>query len=197
MPQTTLPLLAKVWFLAVAPAIILDAIFVLMRPQSVDVPHPLAEVFPFTYWTIYAQYDRRYAANDDAFVVVHSWLKLVEVVMGFFAVLCSLWNIQSHAIKLAIVVSLMTLYKTVLYCLIDIVEGGKYTHHNTLQDRLIMLIAPWSLWFIVPSIILHQCFRALAVANVARQAAPKAAASRHQQQERHQGNKNHKGSKMN
>ncbi|KAG5475344.1 hypothetical protein LSCM1_03457 [Leishmania martiniquensis] len=195
MPQATLPLLAKVWFLATAPAVIVDSIFVLMRPQRADVPHPLAEVVPFTYWTMYAQYDRRYTANEDAFVVVQSWMNLAEVAMGVCALFLSMCNRQSDAIKLTIVVALMTLYKTVLYCLVDVAEGFKYTRHNPFQDRLTMLIAPWSLWIITPSILLYQCFRAPAVENVPCTSKPKAVASPHPQQHRQQGHKNHKGGK--
>ncbi|CAG9576712.1 conserved hypothetical protein [Leishmania major strain Friedlin] len=196
MPQATVPLLAKIWFLAVAPVVILDAIFVLTRAKSVNLPHPLAEVVPFRYWAIYAQYDRRYAANDDSFVVVQSWLNLVEVAVGLFVTLLAICDAQNVAIKLAIVVCLMTLYKTVFYCLIEIAEGGKYTRHNTVQEKLTMLIAPLSVWIVVPSLILRQCFRALAVASVPGPFKPKAAASQHHQQ-KYFGNSNNQGKKKN
>ncbi|AIN99490.1 hypothetical protein LPMP_271080 [Leishmania panamensis] len=195
MPQAALPLLAKVWFLAVVPLIVVDAIFVLTRAKSVDLPHPLAEVVPFKYWTVYAQYDRRYAANDDAFVVVQSWLNLVEAMMGLFVTLSALCNAQNLAIKLAIVVSLMTLYKTVIYCLIDIAEGGKYTHHITFHEQLTMLIAPLSVWIVFPTIILYQCFRALAIANVSGTSKQKTTVPQHHQQRKHSANDHYPGKK--
>ncbi|CBZ28207.1 conserved hypothetical protein [Leishmania mexicana MHOM/GT/2001/U1103] len=197
MPQATLPLLAKIWFLAVTPVVVLDSIFVLTRAKSVNLPHPLAEVFPFKYWVLYAQYDRRYAANNDPFVVVQSWLNLVEVAMGLFVTLFAVCNAQNLAIKLSIVVCLMTLYKTVLYCLMEIAEGGKHTRHNTFQEKLTMLIAPLSLWVIVPSLILLQCFRALAVANVPAPSKPKATASQQHQQQKHHDNSNNQAKKKN
>ncbi|CAC9499470.1 conserved hypothetical protein [Leishmania infantum JPCM5] len=197
MPQAALPLLAKIWFLVVAPVVILDAIFVLTRAKSVNLPHPLAEVVPFRYWAIYARYDRRYAANDDPFVVVQSWLNLVEVAMGLFVTLLAICDAQNLAIKLAIVVCLMTLYKTVFYCLIEIAEGGKHTRHNTVSEKLTMLIAPLSVWILVPSLILRQCFRALAVASVPGSFKPKATVSQHYQQQKHHGNNNNQGKKKN
>ncbi|GET89757.1 hypothetical protein, conserved [Leishmania tarentolae] len=195
MPQATLPLLAKIWFLAVTPIIIVDAIFVLTRAKSANVPHPLAEVVPFRYWTIYAQYDRRYAANNDPFVVVQSWLNLVEMAMGLLVTLFAMCRAQNIAIKLAIVVCLMTLYKTVFYCLVEIAEGGKYTQHNTLQEKLTVLIAPLSVWIVVPSVIVRQCFRALAVTNVPGTSRPKATASQQQSSPKSHGSGNNQPKK--
>lgn len=166
MQQATLPLLATVWFVVLAPIVVIDGIFVLTRATSPGGAHPLGDTVPFSYWAIYAKYDRRYAPNDDAFVVAQSWLNIVEVVMGLLTALLGLCKVNNLAIKLAIVVNMMTLYKTVMYYLIDIAENGKYTHHNTFQEQLLMVILPSSFWIIIPCIILRQCFRALNVAQV-------------------------------
>ncbi|KAK7198103.1 Emopamil binding protein [Novymonas esmeraldas] len=197
MPQATLPLFPKIWFLLSAPVVVVDAIFVLMRANSVDVPHPLADTPPFKYWLIYAEHDHRYAPNDDAFVVLQSWLNLVEVALGLLVALLALGRAQNAAIKLAIVVSLMTLYKTVIYLGIDVVEGSKYTKHNTLQDQVLMFVIPSSVWLVASSVILRQCFSALVVANVPGPVRTKSAASQQpkqqqqqQQQQQHSPNEN-------
>ncbi|KAG5501461.1 hypothetical protein JKF63_03290 [Porcisia hertigi] len=197
MPQATLSLLAKVWFLAVTPICVVDSIFVFTRAKSVHQPHPLAEMVPFKYWTIYAQYDRRYAANDDVFVVVQSLLNLLEVTMGLFVVLLAFCNARNLSIKLAMIVSVMTLYKTLCYVLVDFAEGGKYTRHNTLFELSALVIAPLSVWIIVPAIIICQCSRALSVANVPGPSKSRAYAYQNNQQQKQQGNVNTQGKKRN
>jgi len=87
--SVTLPTLAKCWFLVVAPIVAIDATFVLYRASNANEPHPLGETIPFKYWTTYAVYDRRYAPNDDAFVVAQSWMNGIEVLLGLVAVLLS------------------------------------------------------------------------------------------------------------
>ncbi|KPA80928.1 hypothetical protein ABB37_04328 [Leptomonas pyrrhocoris] len=166
MPQAGLPLLAAVWFSAVAPVVLIDGIFVLTRSLHAKVPHPLSEVFPFKYWLIYARYDRRYGPNDDAFVIAQSWLNLVEVVLGLLAVLLSLRRASNAAVKLGILVATMTMYKTVLYFMLDVAEEGRYTKHNTLIDQLTMVVIPSSFWIIVPAVIIKQCFGVLALTSV-------------------------------
>ncbi|KAL7697048.1 hypothetical protein N2W54_001268 [Lotmaria passim] len=166
MPQAGLPLLAAVWFSAVAPVVLVDGIFVLTRSLDASVPHPLSQVFPFKYWLIYAEYDRRYGPNDDAFVVAQSWLNLVEVALGLLAVLLSFCRANNAAVKLALLVATMTLFKTVLYYVLDIVEDGKYTKHNTFFEQLTMVIIPSSFWIIIPAVIIKKCFAVLTLVNV-------------------------------
>ncbi|ORC91697.1 uncharacterized protein TM35_000052930 [Trypanosoma theileri] len=162
MPR--LPLLAQFWFLVSAPVVIIDAIFVCMRSKLGDTPHPLADTPPFNYWMIYATYDQRYAPNDDAFVVVQSWLNLLEVFLGLLAVLLSWRGNPSCSIKLALIVSVMTLYKTIMYLLMDVVEGGKYTHHNEPMDTLKMVVLPSLVWVVMPAVVIMQCVRRLSFA---------------------------------
>jgi hypothetical protein len=166
MPQAGLPLLAAVWFSAVAPVVVVDGLFVLTRSLDPAVPHPLRDVLPFNYWMMYAQYDHRYGPNDDAFVIAQSWLNLVEVGLGLLVVLLSLCHAKNAAVKLAILVAMMTLYKTVLYFALDIAEEGKYTKHNNFFEQLTMVVIPSSFWIIVPAIIIKKCLRVLALTNV-------------------------------
>lgn len=191
MPQAGLPLLAAVWFSVVAPVVVVDGVFVLTRSLDVNIPHPLSEVVPFKYWLIYAQYDRRYAPNNDAFVVAQSWLNLVEVALGLVAVMLGLLRANNAAVKLAILVATMTLFKTVLYYVLDIVEEGLYTKHNTFAEQFAMVIVPSSFWIIVPAVIIKQCFRILTLVHVPeKKGKAKAAQQQQQQQPNHAQNSN-------
>ncbi|EPY24526.1 hypothetical protein STCU_07136 [Strigomonas culicis] len=160
MAAAKLPLLASIWFAVVAPVVLVDGIFVLKRQPvgAADLTHPLAETFPFNYWLIYEKYDRRYAPNDDAFVVAQSYMNMIEVVLGLVTLALSLVGEHSCSIKLAFTVALMTFYKTVLYFLMDVVEGGIYTHHNTQQEQFLYVILPSSFWILIPGIIMKMCW---------------------------------------
>ncbi|EPY38735.1 hypothetical protein AGDE_05194 [Angomonas deanei] len=154
MPPAQLPLIAKIWFALVTPIVLIDGLFVLNRqPVGSNAPHPLANTVPFNFWLIYEKYDRRYAPNDDAFVVAQSYLNLMEIALGLVAIALSFLKKDDLAIKLAALVCCMTFYKTVLYFVMDIVEGGKYTKHNSMKDQIQFVIIPSSFWLIVPAYI--------------------------------------------
>lgn len=159
MAKVTVPKLALLWYALVTPVVIIDAIFVLQRSKSG--PHPLAEVVPFNFWVLYAEYDKRYSPNDDAFVVVQSYLNLVEVTLGVLVLLLALFRSRLPAVKLSLVVSAMTIYKTVMYFAMDVVEGGKYTAHNSIPNQLMMVMVPSSFWVVIPSIIFAKCWSQL------------------------------------
>ncbi|KEG11600.1 hypothetical protein DQ04_02451020 [Trypanosoma grayi] len=163
--------LAQFWLLLTAPVVLIDAVFVLTRAASPDEPHPLANTPPFSFWELYATYDRRYGPNDDAFVVVQSWLNLLEIVLGVFSVVLTWKGDACRSVKLALIVSVMTAYKTVLYLALDVAEGGKYTRHNTALDMLTMVLLPSSLWIAVPTVVALQCLRRLS-ATAGRGATP-------------------------
>lgn len=175
MAVASLSKLALVWFTLVTPIVLIDGIFVLTRaPASAsDHTHPLADTIPFKYWTIYAQYDRRYSSNDDAFVVAQSYLNLAEVALGMVAVVLEV-ALKAHgaALKLAIVVCMMTLYKTIIYYVMDVVEGGTYTKHNSPREQFLMVTLPSSFWVIVPAFIMKQCFDSLVATNRAKARKP-------------------------
>ncbi|RNF08217.1 cholestenol Delta-isomerase [Trypanosoma conorhini] len=172
MATLELPLLAKLWFLLTAPVVLIDGVFVLTRSSSPSVPHPLADTPPFNWWVLYATYDRRYAPNDDAFVVVQSWMNMLEVALGILALVLSHRGSVVEGLQLALVVSVMTLYKTVLYLAMEVVEGGKYTKHNSTFDTLMMTVLPSSFWIIVPAMLIVQCGRRLSGAVPGSKAAP-------------------------
>lgn len=160
--------LAIVWFVLTAVVVGIDLTFVLYRPAyvpgaAVQPAHPLATTFPFDSWVLYSTFDHRYAVNDDAFVVVQSYCNLIEVVVQLLAVVLSLAGAYSTSHKLALVVSMMTLYKTVMYGLMEHVEGGKFTHHNETKDLILMVVIPSSFWILIPAILAKRSWSALTV----------------------------------
>lgn len=166
MPATVvMPSLATAWFVMTFPIVIIDAAYVLLRapPGTYADPlrHPFGDVLPLSLWNLYAEHDHRYASNDDAFVVAQSYLNLAEAALGLLALMVALLGFYRAGLVTAIVVSLMTVYKTVIFFLMDFVEKGKFTNHNSLEDKIKFIWAPSSFWIIIPSIILVQCFGAL------------------------------------
>ncbi|EAN79146.1 Emopamil binding protein, putative [Trypanosoma equiperdum] len=165
MEKPRLPTVATAWLLLTAPVVLLDAVFVLNRPKTPDTPHPLGELVLFQPWTVYATYDRRYAPNEDAFVVAQSWMNLLEVTLGLLALLLSFSGYWKSAIKLAAVVSVMTFSKTLLYFVMDFVEGGEYTRHIGYLDKLLMVLLPSSVWIIAPFFTAIRCLQSLSQAG--------------------------------
>nr|CCC94763.1 unnamed protein product [Trypanosoma congolense IL3000] len=156
------PAVAAWWFLLTAPVVVLDAFFVLTRSDSRGMEHPFGKVWVLRPWTLYAKYDMRYAPNDDAFVVAQSWVNLLEVALGLAAVVLSAGRRTECALKVAVCVSVMTLGKTVLYFVMDVVEKGKYTNHVRWLDKVFMVIMPSLLWIAVPALIAFKCLQCLA-----------------------------------
>ncbi|KAG8345592.1 hypothetical protein TRVL_03581 [Trypanosoma vivax] len=164
-PSTGFPFIVTVWFLVAAPVVTLDAVFVLNRPPSRGLTHPLANISLMRLWVAYAEFDHRYAANDDGFVVAQSWLNFAEAALGLVAVILSVGQHVETALKLALVTSVMTLSKTVLYLLMDVVEGSRYTRHIGFMEKVFVVLLPSSLWIIFPALVTLECSRRLALAG--------------------------------
>lgn len=167
-----MPFLATLWFMATTPIVMVDAIFVLTRalPESCADPriHPLEKYFPFKLWSVYASYDNRYYPNDDAFVTVQSYLNLLEVILGLLAVVLTLLKFHRAGLGLGMIVSVMTVYKTVMYFLMELMEDGKYTKHNTMMENSIMVWLPSSFWIVIPTINFFQIFSSYSKYTISR-----------------------------
>lgn len=146
--------LSVLWLLVSIPIVIIDATFVLNRPWTLEQTTP-----PFSLWVTYTKYDKRYADAVDGFVRLQSWLNLVEVALQGLAVM-------TDSVKLAAAVSLMTLYKTVMYFGMEEADYGKYTKHNSFEDWLLMVGIPSAFWIVMPAYVLWDCARQLHVAPV-------------------------------
>lgn len=163
--RIVMPRTATFWFIITLPIVLIDGAYVLLRapPGTYLDPsiHPYADTLPLSLWNTYAAHDHRYQSNDDAFVVAQTYLNFVEAALGLVALCVALLGFYRLGLATAIIVSLMTVYKTVIFFLMDVVEGGKFTKHNTFQEKLTVIWLPSSLWIIIPSIIILQCFNAL------------------------------------
>lgn len=166
MPATImLPTLAIFWLLSMIFVIPIDAVYVLLRAAPGESPdpafHPYGEMRPISWWNTYAAYDHRYRPNDDVFVVVQAYLNLAELVIGYVAVTVGILGYHRTGLGMTIAVSIMTIYKTVIYFMMDIVDGGMYTNHNSFAAKTMMITFPASIWIVVPAMIVFQCFTAL------------------------------------
>lgn len=157
-----LPTLVNTWFVVTSIVVAIDAAFVLLRPATLP-GGALSETQPFSTWGIYAQNDKRYAALDDGWVVLQSYLNIGEVALQLAAVALSVAGATQAAVKVAAAVSLATLYKTVIYFGMEIAEGGKYTSHLTPVGLFVNVILPSSFWIIIPALILRHCLNRLAL----------------------------------
>ena len=160
--------LAYFWFILATFTVLIDLTYVLTRPKApaTSAEHPLASTFPFSGWTLYTQFDKRYAPNDDAFVVVQSWCNAGECVLQLLAVMASLASAYAFAHKVTVVVCVMVTYKTIMYALMEFADGSKFTQHNTTKDLLTMVVIPSSFWIIVPLILLKRSINALSLRPV-------------------------------
>jgi len=78
----------------------------------------------------------------------------VEVILGFIVLILNARNSPRTA-ALAFTVSLMTLWKTVLYCLqyTDLCGGGTYHSHNDAFTNFLYLWLPNGIWVVVPFLV--------------------------------------------
>ena len=155
--------LSVLWLLVSIPIVLIDATFVMSRPESLG-----ATTLPFSGWVLYTQYDKRYADAVDGFVRMQSWLNYVEVALQGVAVMLD-------SVKLALLVSVMTLYKTVMYFLMEEADHGKFTKHNTTVDWLKMVFIPSLFWIVFPAYVAWDCLRKLQVVGALPTGKPKRA----------------------
>jgi hypothetical protein len=109
----------RIWLIVSAIIVIYDASYVLLRPLSMRGGKLFSIFFPYE---LYTQYDTLYANLTDSFVVIQSWLNIVEAALLFIAVYlsnstCIIKNL-SGAI-LSIVTSAFVYWKTVIFLIYD------------------------------------------------------------------------------
>jgi hypothetical protein len=141
-----------------------DGLFVLMRPRSLpggDLASSGLLAHIFQGWHTYIQVDKRYADMEDAFVVLQSYLNMFEIAVGFLAVALSLSGARVMAHRVAIVISAITMEKTILYLALDYAEGLKYTKHNDTFTLVTMWLIPSCLWILFPLMVIVSSFSRL------------------------------------
>lgn len=144
-----IPKWLNVWLVVSSLVVIYDASYVLLRPATMEG----GELFRyFSGYALYIKYDTLYGNLTDSFVVIQSWLNLVEVSLILAAVLLSLSACPIKKLVSALVVlasSAFVFWKTVIYVL--------YSHDFTTEavknltpDALLCFVIPSSLWIIFP-----------------------------------------------
>jgi adiponectin receptor len=113
------PLWIKIWLFASSLVVCWDFSFVLNRPDSMK-GGPLN--FLFKPYELYVTIDTMYGDLNDRFVVLQSYLNIIEVIMNFIAFFLLISKSKSAQFAgsfLAIFSLSCTFWKTVLYTFYD------------------------------------------------------------------------------
>ncbi|CAG5117263.1 unnamed protein product [Candidula unifasciata] len=167
--KTQLAAWILIWFYITAIICTWDATFIMMRPYSLP-GGSLASL-----WYLYKYYvtvDQRYMDTSDAFVFAQSLLNYVEVVFNIITIYMH-YRSSRHTPTLAFTVSVMTMWKTVLYFLMfsELCTGGQYRTGNTFLQELFLVVIPNIIWIVVPLCVMYSLWKQLTPAET-RQAVP-------------------------
>ncbi|MCO1659750.1 hypothetical protein [Pseudonocardia humida] len=142
-----LPTWIVAWLTVSAVVQAYDACYVLLGPLS-HAGGPLVALWPAH--VFYGTFDHRYA-QFDAFGSAQSWGNLVEVVLILWALLhARRWS----GLVVALLVSVATFWKTVVYFLVEAASGLEMTRHSLdrgdLTGFLLVAVLPNLLWIVFP-----------------------------------------------
>jgi hypothetical protein len=138
-----------VWLVVSAIIVVFDAFYVINRPETMRGGKYFAFFQPYE---IYIKFDTMYALNNDTFVVIQSWLNLVESGLLFIAVYLSVSNCLGKKLWgaiLTILTSAMVFWKTVIFLIYDkdfITQDVK----SLTTDAILYYIIPSSFWILGP-----------------------------------------------
>lgn len=114
-----IPGFLKFWFFVSALIVFFDASFILQRPETLKGGSLYKFYHPYDNYVIY---DTLYADLKDSFVVIQSWLNIVEGVSLLLAVFMSFSNKISTQLwsgVIAIIASTCVFWKTVIFVWYD------------------------------------------------------------------------------
>ena len=142
-----LPTWVIVWLAVSAVIQTYDACYVLLGPLSHD-GGALAGFWPGH--VFYASFDHRYG-SFDAFGSAQSWANLVEVIVIVWALLhAKRWS----GVVVALIVTVATFWKTVIYFLVEISSGLEMTRQSLergdLLGFLMVAVLPNLFWIVFP-----------------------------------------------
>lgn len=144
-----IPRLLKFWFILSAFVVFFDASFVIQRPETLKGGSLYKFYHPYE---LYITFDTLYGDLKDSFVVIQSWLNIIE---GFFligAVLLSLSNKVSTKLWAAIIgvlASTCVFWKTVIFVWYDH-DWSTQDAKNFTPMSILCYWLPNSLWLIFP-----------------------------------------------
>jgi hypothetical protein len=114
-----IPAWIKVWFFLSSLIVFFDAFFIINRPLTLKGGPYYHIYFLYDNYTIY---DTLYASLTDKFVVIQSWLNIVEGFLLLFALLLSVPSCLSCRMWAAIIATLASAFvfwKTVIFIWYD------------------------------------------------------------------------------
>lgn len=152
------PTWIRYWLALSALTVLWDAGYCLLRPWSME-GGPLFPIFaPYKlYGTVDLVYGKAAWLAGDGFCAAQALMNVVEVVLQLWAL--RLWQVQrtntlvSEGTFVAFSAQLLTLAKTVLYWLMDILSGFKGTRHNAPLLAFFVYYLPGSLWILFPAAV--------------------------------------------
>lgn len=151
MANLFIPRWLMVWLVASSLIVIYDASYVLQRPASMEGG---ALFHIYSPYALYIQFDTLYGNLKDSFVVIQSWLNLVEVTLVLSAVLLSLSSCTVKQLISGLIVvvgNAFIFWKTVIYLWYDHHFLAPAANVPTIQAVFVFWI-PSSLWIIFPSL---------------------------------------------
>lgn len=137
-----------VWFYLTAAICTWDATFIMLRPYTL----PGGSLAWFWYlYKYYVTVDQRYQDTGDAYVFAQSLLNYAEVILNIMCIIMH-YRLSRHTATTAFMVSVMTMWKTVLYFLMfsEFCTGGIYRRGNTAFQELFLMVIPNIIWIIAP-----------------------------------------------
>ena len=135
---------ACTWLIFTSIINIWDASFLLYRPDSLY--HPIwAQSHSF-----YIQVDTLYLDMKNNFSYSVPLMNLFEVVLNFISLFFMSLRRFKTAGMVAVVVSSMTLSKTIMYILMEIVSGFEHTKQNDPFTLLTFYLFPTMIWVYIP-----------------------------------------------
>ena len=148
--HSRLPGWLVVWLLIASPVVIIDGLFVVLRPRTM----PGGDLnWLYQPYNLYIEVDKRYGDLNDPFVLAQSYLNFVEVAMSLAAVMMH-FSKDERCQPLAFVTLAFTLWKTVIYMLqyAEFCGGGAYHMHNDAFHMVVCFLIPNTLWIVMPSL---------------------------------------------
>lgn len=148
---TNIPIWLVGWVAITVPVVMWDAAYVLMRPYS----ETSAIWKPYQ---LYAEVDLTYGksgnAHSEAWCLSQTMMNVVEVLLQCYALLriAMTGRTDRCAAVTLLVASVGTLWKTLLYFLIEHNSNWANVGHNDLHTLITLYVIPNGLWIVFPAL---------------------------------------------
>lgn len=142
-----------VWLVVSSLIVYLDAFYILNRPETLKGGK---YYWFFQPYQLYVQFDTLYGANDNPFVFIIAWLNAIESTICFIGLI--LYSFKSRSIKLTgviicLVVSIMVLWKTIIYMWYDLDWLSPQAGNFSLESIGLYYI-PNGFWLVFPFLVI-------------------------------------------